>query len=151
MFANHRLAPLLFGTLFSVGATAADLDRVEAATTLRTWIVTADGIADRCVAAFPAIADRVRADLAGWKTRDRLAIDRAQVVRREALSMSARIVADADDQRRIEGLWSSMTDQRPDRPGEATQQRCEMYFEARAGGMLRQARPEVFEALEKER
>lgn len=151
MFANPRLAPLLFGTLFSVGATAADLDRMEAATTLRTWIVTADGIADRCTVAFPAIADRVRADLEAWKSRDRLAIDRAQAVRREALSVSARIAADADDQRRIDGLWASMTDQRPDRPGEAAQQRCEMYFEARAKGLLRQARPEVFEALEKER
>lgn len=148
MLANHRFALFLLGALFSVDATAADLDRVEAATTLRTWIVTADGIAERCIAAFPAAADRISTDLAAWKSRDRLAIERALSVRREALSASARSAADADDQRRIDGLWASMTDQKPLRPGEATRQRCEMYFEARAAGMLRQARAEVFEVLE---
>lgn len=151
MFANRRLAPCLFGALFCSGAGAAGLDRIEAATTLRTWIVTADGIAERCVAAFPATAGQIKADLAAWRSRDKVAIERAHAVRREALSVSTRIAADADDRRRLDGLWASMTDQRPDRPGDATQQRCEMYFEARAKGMLRQARPEVFEALEKER
>ena len=148
MLAKRCLVPCLLGALYSCCAGAANLDRFEAAVTLRTWVVSADGIADRCVAAFPAIADRIRTDLAAWKTRDRIAIERAHSVRRESLSVSARITADADDQRRIDGLWVSMTDQRPDRPGQATQQRCEMYFEARAAGMLRQARPEVFEVLE---
>lgn len=128
---------------------SAQLDKYQAAATLRTWVYSAEGIATRCRTRFPSIAPQIERDIATWKRNDKIAINRALLIWREMEIASPRPrEEEQEDRAQLEQLWRSLTERQPDDPPNFGQARCSQYFQHRAGGILRSRQPEVFSILE---
>lgn len=137
-------------SLLSLYSLAAEFDKYQAAASVHTYLFAAQGISVKCSTAFPELANQISEDLDTWKRNDRTAIQRAETLWREMQIASPRsLQEEKDDDVQLEQLWLGLSKKREGESPSQAKRRCAEYASSRAKGILRQRRPEVFEALEK--